>query len=239
MIKYKMYIKTLLYLVVVAGLFGFANHRNAMRKIVKSQIIFENQDALFVTKNEVNNLLIQSLGNLKNKSKEKVFLKVLEDGVQRNSMIEKAEVYITIDGVLKTKVLQKKPIARVVANGTSYYLDRNGRKMGLSKNYSARVPIVRGVFGNDALENVYQFIKIVLKDDFMKQQIIGIDIKNNQFFDLKTKMGNIIVEFGSIENATNKINKLKAFYQKMTKDKSLNKYRKVNLEYSKQVVCTK
>jgi len=239
MIKYKVYIKAFFFILLIVGLFGFANHRNDMRKIVKSEIEFVDQEALFITKNEVNNLLIQSAGNVKNKTKETLFLKVLEEKVESNPMVEKAEVYLTIEGVLKTKVLQKKPIARVVVNASSYYLDDNGNKMELSKNYSARVPIVRGVLGDDALKNVYQFIKIVLKDDFMKQQVIGIDVKNNTFFDLKTRMGNQIIEFGSLDRAKNKIKKLKAFYQKMVKDNSLDKYRKVNLEYSKQVVCTK
>ena len=239
MIKYKIYIKAFLFILLIVGLFGFANHRNDLRKIVKSEVVFKGEEGLFITKNEVDNLLIQSLGNLKNKTKESIFLKVIEDKIESNSMVEKAEVYLTVEGVLRTSILQKKPIARVVVNGSSYYLDRQGKKMQLSKNHSERVPIVTGVLGDDDLKNVFQFIDKVLKDDFMKQQVIGIAIKKNAFFDLKTRMGNLIVEFGKVENVENKIKKLKAFYQKMDKDKSLDKYRKVNLEYSKQVVCTK
>ena len=154
-------------------------------------------------------------------------------------MIENAEVYVTVDGVLKASVLQKKPIARVVVNNGSYYLDRQGKKMRLSKNYSARVPIVTGVFGDDNLKKVYQFIQKVLKDGFMKKQIIGIIYKPNDQFDLKTRMGNQLIEFGKLENIDAKIVKLKAFYQKMEKDNTVDKYRKINLEYSKQIVCTK
>ncbi|HIE45728.1 MAG TPA: hypothetical protein EYG80_07240 [Flavobacteriaceae bacterium] len=239
MIKYKVYIKVIFVILIIAGLFGFANHRNSIRKIVDIEVSFEGGDSLFVTSNEVNKLLIQNSGNIKNKSKESIFLKVIEQGIMKNKMIENAEVYMTIDGILKVSVLQKKPIARIVVNGTSYYLDRHGKKMRLSSNYSARVPIVEGVLGKDDLEQVFQFIKQVLKDDFMKKQIIGVKIKQNKFFDLKTRMGNQLIEFGKLENIENKINKIKAFYQKMDKDKSINKYSKINLEYNKQIVCTK
>lgn len=239
MIKYKVYIKAIFVILIIAGLFGFANHRNSIRKIVDIEVSFEGGDSLFVTSNEVNKLLIQNSGNIKNKSKESIFLKVIEQGIMKNKMIENAEVYMTIDGILKVSVLQKKPIARIVVNGTSYYLDRHGKKMRLSSNYSARVPIVEGVLGKDDLEQVFQFIKQVLKDDFMKKQIIGVKIKQNKFFDLKTRMGNQLIEFGKLENIENKINKIKAFYQKMDKDKSINKYSKINLEYNKQIVCTK
>ena len=239
MIRYKTYIKALLFILLIAGLYGFANHRNAVRKIVAIDVSFEEGDNLFITRNEVDKLLIQSLGNVKNKTKESLFLKVLEEHIEENSMVEKAEVFVTVDGVLRASVLQKKPIARVVVNNTSYYLDRNGEKMKLSKNYSARVPIVRGVLGDDDLESVYQFIQKVLKDDFMEKQVIGIQVKPKGNFDLKTRMGNQLIEFGTLENIAAKIKKLKAFYQKMTKDNSLDKYRKINLEYSQQIVCTK
>ena len=239
MIKYKIYIKALLFILLIAGLYGFTNHRNAVRKIVAIDVNFEEGDNLFITRNEVDKLLIQSLGNVKNKTKESLFLKVLEQNIEENSMVENAEVFVTVDGVLKANVLQKKPIARVVVNGSSYYLDRNGEKMQLSKNYSARVPIVRGVLGDDDLENVYQFIQKVLKDDFMKKQVIGIQVKPKGNFDLKTRMGNQLIEFGTIESIEAKIKKLKAFYQKMEKDNSIDKYRKINIEFSKQIVCTK
>lgn len=239
MIKYKVYIKAFIFLLVIAGLFGFANYRNSMRKIRKIDIEFEGNDNLFLSINDVNKLLIQSAGNVKNKTKESLFLKVLESHVKAHPMIENAEVYLTVDGVLNAKVLQKKPIARILVNGSSYYLDRQGKKMQLSKKYSARVPIVTGVLSKDDLKKVYHFVVNVLKDEFMKQQIIGIHIKPNANFDLKTRMGNQLIEFGKLTDVNQKINKLKAFYQKMDKDKSLNKYKKINLEYRKQVVCTK
>ncbi len=239
MIKYKVYIKAFLFILIIIGLYGFANHRNSVRKVSAIEIDFEQGDNLFITRDEVNKLLIQSLGNVKNKSKESIFLKVLEEDLNKNSMIETAEVYLTVDGILKANVLQKKPLARVVANATSYYIDSQGEKMQLSKNYSARVPIVTGIMSNNDLKQVFNFIKKVLNDDFMKNQVIGIHVKPKGRFDLKVRMGNHIVEFGTLENVNSKINKMKAIYQKMVKDKSLSKYKKINLEYNKQVVCTK
>ncbi len=238
MIKYKIYIKAFIFILCIAGLFSFANHRNATRKIKKIEIEFEQGDNLYITTEAVNKMLIQSSGNIRNQTKENLFLRVLEQRVTDNEMIENAEVYVTIDGVLKTRVLQRKPIARIAVNGASYYLDRQGKKMPLSKNYSARVPIVNGVTSDEDLELVYEFIKKVLVNDFMKKQIIGITINSKQEFTLKTRMGNQLIEFGKLERVNAKIKKLIAFYQKVIKDKTLKKYSKINLEYNKQVVCT-
>jgi cell division protein FtsQ len=44
---------------------------------------------------------------------------------------------------------------------------------------------------------------------------------------------------GQIKQLEKKISNLKAFYIKATKDKVLDKYSKVNLQFGNQVVCTK
>lgn len=238
MIKYKFYIKAVFFILCIVGLYGFANYRNATRKIIDVEIEFEQGDNLYITTEMVNKLLIQSLGNVKNTTKEKLLLRVVEQSVEKNVMIENAEVFVTVDGVLKTKILQRKPIARIKENTNSYYLDRQGKKMPLSANYSARVPIVTGVKEKVDLEEVYQFVTRVLKNTFMQKQIIAIHINTEKEFLLKTRMGNQIIEFGKLKNEESKIKKLEAFYQKVVQDKKLNKYSKINLKYNKQVVCT-
>jgi len=237
--KYKVYIKAVLFILMVIGLFGFANNRNNSRKIKDVQTTFINGDNLFISSETVDKLLTQISGNIKNKSKENIALAVIENGIEKNEMIENAEVYLTVDGILKTKVLQRKPIARILVNGSSYYLDDKGKKMPLSKNYSARVPIVTGVQSDVELKQIHQFIKEVLSDEFMEKQIIGIRINSDKEFVLKTRMGNQIIEFGKLEEVSVKIKKLEAFYQKVVKDNSLKKYSKISLKYSKQVVCKK
>jgi cell division protein FtsQ len=44
---------------------------------------------------------------------------------------------------------------------------------------------------------------------------------------------------GYLENLDKKIKNLKAFYQKAKKDKVLDVYKTVNLQFDNQVVCTK
>jgi len=238
MIKYKIYIKALFFILLIAGLLGFTNYRNSARKIKDIQVEFEQGDNLFITHEMVNKLLIQNSGNLKNQPKESIILRVLEEGIEANEMIEKAEVYLTVDGVLKTRALQRKPIARIQVNSGAYYLDDKGLKMPLSKNYSARVPIVTGVKSDNDLKLVYKFCNTVLNDGFMQKQIVGFKIENNTF-ELKTRMGNQMILFGNLYQTESKIKNLKAFYQKVIADKTLKDYSKINLKYKGQVVCTK
>jgi cell division protein FtsQ len=52
---------------------------------------------------------------------EKIDLNKLERILNSNDMIEKSDVFVSIDGVLKAVVKQKTPIARVM-NGTTPFI---------------------------------------------------------------------------------------------------------------------
>ncbi|MFT7187396.1 MAG: cell division protein FtsQ, partial [Sediminicola sp.] len=58
-------------------------------------------------------------------------------------------------------------------------------------------------------------------------------------YQLKFRMENFVVNLGGVENLKEKFNNFMAFYNKATKDKTLNHYDLVSLEYNNQVVCTK
>ena len=237
--RYIGYIKGLFLIVLIAFLFGFSSKRNKVKKIDDIKIMFENGDNLFITYEMVNKLLIQNYKELQSQPKENIFLNKLEKTLLSNEMIENAEVFLSIDGQLGAIITQKTPIARVNQDEQSYYIDSKGNKMPLSSNYSARVPIVEGITNGQVSNDTYTLAKMVYEDDFLKKQIVGIEQLENNEFILKTRIGDQIVELGDLRNIDIKIKKLKAFYQKTMQDKTLDKYKKINLVYNDQVVCTK
>ena len=170
--------------------------------------------------------------------KETLDLNGLESTLNKNPIIEFAEVYVNVEGKLTAKVKQKTPIARVLGNN-SYYIDSNGGVMPLSKNYTERVPFVTGFVKKSNLDIVYKVADYVLKDEFLKQNVIEIHQNKNNSIDLKLRQTKFVVHLGQIKQLEKKISNLKAFYIKATKDKVLDKYSKVNLQFGNQVVCTK
>jgi len=236
--KYIKHLKTLVFITLLGLLFGFSSMRNNMKKINDVEVKFVNGDNLFITYEMVNKLLIQNYGLLKSQPKETIILSSLESVLQSNEMIEDADVFLTVDGKLCASLKQKTPIARVNDEGVAYYLDSKGAKMPLSSNYSARVPIVDGVNGKDH-SKIYMLAKLIYNDEFLHQQIIGIDQNENEEFVLKTRVGGQKIELGGLNKLDLKFKKLKAFYQKKLKDKTLANYQTIDLRFNDQVVCTK
>ncbi len=232
------YIKAFVLLVLITFLFAFSSSRNAERNVENVTVNFIGEDNLFVTHKTVNKLLIQKEGDLKKVPKEILDLNDLEFALKSNPMVKNAEVYLTVNGEIRANVKQRKPIARVSTNA-SYYIDDEGSFMPLSSNYTARVPLVKGYVEKNKLNNIFLIAEKIFNDDFLKTHIVEIYQKQDETIVFKMRMLDFEIVVGDLNMLDKKINNLKAFYQKAKKDKSLNKYSKVNLQFENQVVCTK
>jgi len=70
-------------------------------------------------------------------------------------------------------------------------------------------------------------------------QIAQLDIDIRGDFTLTPIVSRHIIEFGKAENIEAKFNKLKLFYKEGLGHHKWSKYRKINLRYKNQIVCTK
>jgi len=232
------YIKMAVLLGLVVFLYAFSSVRNAKRIVSKPHVEFIGNKNLFITHEDVSKLLIQNQHYATNESKEILDLNVLETTLNENPIVEFADVYVSVSGDLIAKVKQKMPIARVVSS-TSFYVDSNGGYMPLSKNYTERVPIVTGFVDKKDLIRIHEIATKIQNDEFLKKHVVQIQQNKDNTIDLKLRQCSFVVKIGDLEQLDKKINNLKAFYLKATKDKTLNNYNTVNLQFGSQVVCTK
>nr|WP_298237833.1 cell division protein FtsQ/DivIB [uncultured Algibacter sp.] len=232
------FIKMFVLLGIVVFLFAFATVKNAAREVSNPNIKFVGENNLFITNETVSKLLIQNQDGVKNVLKETLDLNQLEEALNSNPMIKSAEVYISVNGGLNAEIEQKTPLARVSTNA-SYYIDDEGSFMPLSNNYSARVPLVTGYVEKNNLKNLYKIVNKIKNDEFLRKHVIEIHQNINNTIYLKLRRCNFIVQLGRLEYLDKKINNLKVFYKKNLKEKTLNSYSIVNLQFDNQVVCTK
>ena len=232
------YIKFVGLIICITGLYAFSGHRSDSRTAEGITLKFTGEDNLYLTQSMVNKLLIQNYGIIKNMPKEKLDLDTIEKVIEANEMVKSAQVYLTITGELTSNIAQRQPIGRVEGN-TKFYLDEEGKNMPLSSNHSARVPIITGNITGKSLEDVYVILKYINKDDFLRKNVIGIHIEAEDNYQLKFRVENFVVNLGNVDDLQQKFNNFKAFYTKAAKDKTLENYNIVSLEFDNQVVCTK
>ncbi|MFT4575212.1 MAG: cell division protein FtsQ [Polaribacter sp.] len=233
------YLFSLLLIGALAFLYSFSSAKNSAKKIKNIVIEFVEVENSFLTQQMVNKLLIQNNRKVTNQPKSILDLQGLEQRMLSNPYIESATVFYTIDGVLKTIVKQRTPVARINTSNLSYYVDKQGVKVPLSANYSARVILITGGVNKDNLKEITAFLNVILADDFLKKEIIGVHITQKEEFILSVRSGQYKIELGSLEKMDIKFKKLKAFYNKAFVDKTIDQYKTINLKYHNQVVCAK
>lgn len=232
-------VRLILILGLVVFLFSFTSKRNEKRKLAKIAVVFVGENNLFIKEETVNKLLIENIGNPQVIEKDKLDLNKLERKLDSNAMIDESDVFVSIDGVLKAVVRQKTPVARVVNDFESFYIDYKGAKMPLSDNFTARVPLVSGDVDGRNKAKIVQLLRKIYEDDFLKKNIIAIQIMPNASLKMFNRNYDYLIDFGSVRNFEAKLKNYEAFFQKAVLDSTLYKYKKIDLRFTKQVVCTK
>ena len=137
-------VRLILMFALMVFLYSFTSMRNEHRKLTKSMVVFTDDSNPFIKQETVNKLLIENKTDASAIQKVDLDLNRLEKSINSNPMIEKSEVFVSIDGVLKAVVKQKTPIARMFNDEGSFYIDYQGGMMPVSDEFTARVPIVSG-----------------------------------------------------------------------------------------------
>jgi cell division protein FtsQ len=233
-------IRLVFIIILMVFLYSFSTKRNSQRQFKAVNISFAaGEENLFITHEMVNNLLIQNLKEPLRIKKEKVDLNTLETVLDNHEMIEKSEVFSTIDGSLNVHIKQKTPIVRYVSDNVKYYLDNKGDKMPLSENFSARVPIVVGDIGVDGKDGYIDLFNKIVNDDFLKKSITSIKILPKGNVVLTNREYDFKILFGKPIHVEEKLKNYKAFYKHAIKDTLVKNYKSINLIFTDQVVCKK
>lgn len=163
----------------------------------------------------------------------------IETCLKRNLLIRKVECFKTNDNKVKVQIEQRVPILRVMSFFGNFYIDKEGKMMPVSQNYSARLTIASGFIEKEFAETeLYKFALFLRNDTLWNAQIQQIDVQQNHEITLIPTVGNHRIVFGKLDNFEQKLNNLKAFYLDGCNRFGWNKYKTINLRYNGQITCT-
>ena len=195
----------------------------------------------FITKKEVAAMLEKKGVSPIGKHLDRIRTKTLEQALSKHPLIDEVECYKTPSGKLCIEVTQRIPILRIMsANGENYYLDNKGTVMPPDAKCVAHRAIVTGnVEKSFAMKDLYKFGVFLQNNKFWNAQIEQIHVLPDRNIELVPRVGDHLVYLGKLENFEDKLARLKEFYQKGLNQVGWNKYSRINLEFSNQIICTK
>jgi cell division protein FtsQ len=232
-------VRLILIIVGLGALYSFTLERNGARKLVASKVVFMDSEARLISAEAVDKLLIENNSAAQSIRKDKLDLNRLEKSVGSNELVADAEVSVSISGVLTAEVRQKTPVVRYVGDDGSYYIDYDGNAMPLSEIYTARVPLVSGQLQAVSDEKLREVFRYIHDDEFLSKNIISIEVLSSGSLMMRSRNHDYLIEYGKPINVERKFSNYKAFFQKAAQDSIIEKYKRINLKFTQQVVCTK
>ncbi|BAM99554.1 cell division protein FtsQ [Blattabacterium cuenoti BPAA] len=228
----------ILYMICMISLFYFSKKTHQNRTLKKFNIVIDPlSQNHFVNEEIIKNILFYKTKKIEKKIGQLCILK-MEKKLNHYPFIKKSEVFLSVDGTLNIKILQKEPILRIKNGNKESYLTKDAENLELSSFFSSKVVLAKGHFSKEEKKYLTNLIKFINSDELLKNQIISIK-KNKNSFVLIPKIGNHHIILGNIKDFKNKLNKLKAFYNQYLNKIDINQYKSIDLQYKDQVVAKK
>ncbi|NOU60090.1 cell division protein FtsQ/DivIB [Marinifilum caeruleilacunae] len=196
-------------------------------------------DSGFVSNKDVEKIVKKQYPDWEGNSVYAINKEILEEKINQVPYVKKSEVYSSLTGNLVVEIHQRNPIVRVL-HGRGYYIDEEGKKMPLSRKFTSRVLVVSGAVNEQLIkEELFDLVKFITNDEFWRSQITQIYVTSGKEYILVPRVGAHKIELGRIDNYQKKFKKLYALYTDGFTKTGWNKYKRINLKYENQVVCTK
>lgn len=226
----------------------------------KLDISINQEDELYFVDNlDITELLKNRGDSIVNQTKASINITEIEKVLNNHPAIANAEVFITLDGIVKVKIKQRKPVIRIFnSEDESYYLDSEARLMPLSEKYTVNVLVANGIIQESyaqyykktaldtsvskksILDDLYVMANYINNDEFWKAQIRQLYVNEEKDIELVPLVGDQQIIFGDTTAMEEKFKKLKTFYKEgLNVTGWWNKYSTINLKYKNQIVCTK
>lgn len=202
----------------------------------------------FLDKIDIVNVLTQNKTiGIKGKKIASFDLHRLESRLEKEVWILDAELYFDNNGLLKIKIKEREPIARVFnTSGESFYFDSTGHRLPLSNKMEAHLPIFKNFPGDGRkikstsdkklVKQIKELSIYLARDTFWMNKLAQIDITPAREFELVPVAGNHIVEFGDATDKVKKFKRLLIFYQQVLPKTGPERYKRIRLQYANQVI---
>ncbi|HTH83654.1 MAG TPA: hypothetical protein VL490_12005 [Mucilaginibacter sp.] len=205
----------------------------------------------FIDKDQVEKILHISSYTLVGRKMDNINLHDLESKLRANPFIELAKVYADMDGVIMIEIAQRQPILRIMNQfDQDFYVDKNGLKVPLSANFTARVLAVNGYieepFGGkvDTLhtqlaKDIFKTVSYIRQDSLWNAQVAQVYVNDKHEIELIPRVGNQRILLGNADSLDVKFHNLLAFYKQALPQVGWDAYKLINIKYANQIIGVK
>lgn len=211
------------------------------------------QDSSFVTEQEVRDCLTKRYGSWSGQRIDSLDLHRMETVLNRLTAVKRSEAWVTPDGVLHVRIIQRQAAARFEGPDGGFYADDEGYIFPLQKSWEAPVRTVSGDLpldlpkGYTGLAPSQQDREWLLGMLALVEYISGSKVWNARIGSISVEPGGDVVLgladgrenviFGGSDSFKEKFSLLEDYYSYIRPSKDPGYYKTVNLKYHGQIIC--
>jgi cell division protein FtsQ len=225
-------------IVLLIVVLSFTNERQKKQFVTLNDITVKQSDDNFINKKIVLEYLEKKHITFDSIVVAKFKKENLENLIQSHPGVKSVEVFNDQKGKVNIELEQKKAVVRIKSKLSDYYLDEFANKMQLSDNYTPRLLVLTGDVNEENHQSIFDFVTEINNSEFWNAQLTQIHFINNDVI-LIPRVGNQKINFGKLENTTEKLYNLYQFYKIAMPVKGWQTYSDINLKFNNQIVCTK
>ena len=194
----------------------------------------------FITESFIRSLLTRNNISPEGMKMSEINLEQIEELMLGESHIESASCFYNAAGALCIKVVPQRPVLHVISqNGDDYYLSSTGLTMPTA-SFNVNLCVATGRISKQfASERLLEMALFIHDNLFWREQIEQIHVLSPERIVLYPRVGQHVIELGSIDGFQEKLDRLRIFYRKGLERVGWNKYSTISLAYDGQIVCTK
>lgn len=165
----------------------------------------------------------------------------IENQLRARDNIENAHVTAMGNGVLRITVTPMQPVARVFDNsGSSYYINRSGKRIGASARYHADVPIVSGNIRNTAqVAALLPMFEVIKSNPEFDALVTQVDIADNGDIIVIPSVAGHVINLGDTSNIADKMQRLRTFYHNVVAVRGWEYYDTLSVKWNGRLVATR
>lgn len=242
-------------------LFIFANKKQSQVVCPEFVIELNDQGTPLISRFYIRSLITENGIKVKGQPLSAIDLEKIQHVIAASPFVKITNLTVDVNGKVKANVIQRRPIVRVIDfAGNQFYLDSEGKRVPISHEFTARVPIANGrikSFQSPAtrpeevsteetyrllpadLQNIFVVANQLERDEFSKALVEQVYLNSDGEIELIPKLGEETILLGDTTFLREKLEKLKIFYTQENRNEAWATYRFVNLKYRDQIICKK
>ena len=164
----------------------------------------------------------------------------IEEILKKNDILSNVQCYKKVNGNIRIDVSQRIPVLRAITPDSTYYLDKQGKRITSNFMTLSYVPVATGEFNQEFAVNKLLPLALYLQNDkFWNSQIEQIYVNQSGEIELIPRIGDQLIILGDTENLETKLSNLMCLYKQAFSRIGWNTYDTISVQFDNQIVFTR